>query len=73
MRQHGVTLLIELNQHCSVKQYFQFMYFIVCHFVINADSSTVGSLLGLNTHFVFLKCVVYALYCICNFLCCVLF
>jgi hypothetical protein len=27
----------------------------------------------LNSHFVFLKCAVYVLYCICNFVCCVLF
>ena len=32
-----------------------------------------GSLLGLSTHFVFLICVGYALYCVCNVLCCILF
>ena len=35
-------------------------------------TSTLGSLLSLNTRFVFLMCVVYVLYCICNFVCCVL-
>ena len=58
-----------------VQQYLNYaiLYCIVCQIVINADSSTLGSLLGLNTHFVFLMCVLYALYCICNFVCCVLF
>jgi hypothetical protein len=45
---------------------------IVCQIVINGDSLTLGSLLSRNTHFVFLMCVVYVLYCICNFVCCVL-
>ena len=44
-------------------------YCIVCLIVINADPSTLGSLLDLNTHFVFLMCVVYVIYCICNFVC----
>ena len=39
----------------------------LCQIVITADSSTLGSLLGLNTRFLFLMCVVYVLYCFCNF------
>jgi hypothetical protein len=36
-----------------------------------ADLSTLGCFLGLNTHFAFLICVVYARYCICNFVLCI--
>ena len=49
------------------------IYCIVRLIVINADSFSLGSLVRLNTHFVFLVCVVYMLYYICNFVCCVLF
>ena len=48
-------------------------YSIVCLIVINADWPTLVSFLGLNTHFVFIVCVVYVFFCICNFVCCVLF
>ena len=41
----------------------------MCQIFINVDSSTLGSLLGLNTHFTFLMCVVYVLYYICNVVC----
>ena len=47
------------------KMYFYFRFF--------ADSSTSGSLLRWNSHFVFLMCVVHVLYCVCSFVCCVLF
>jgi hypothetical protein len=36
-------------------------------------SPSLGSLLRLNIHFVFLMCVVYVRYCVCNFMCFVLF
>jgi hypothetical protein len=37
-----------------VQQFLNYviLYCIVCQIVINADSSTLGSLLGLNTHVV---------------------
>jgi hypothetical protein len=38
---------------CITSCSYAFHYCIVCQIVINADSSTLGSLLGLNTHFVF--------------------
>ena len=46
---------------------------IICQIVVTAESYTLGSLLGLNNNFTFLMCVVCVLYCICNFVCCVLF
>jgi hypothetical protein len=46
---------------------------MICQIVINADSDTLGSVLRLNTHFVFLMCAVYMLYFICHFVCFVLF
>ena len=48
-------------------------YCKLCLFVINVHSSILGSLLGFNIQFVFLMCVVYVLYFICNFVCCVSF
>ena len=54
---------------CNTSYSYLIHHCIICQIVINADLSTVGSLLGLNTHFEFLLCVVYMLYGICNFVC----
>ena len=67
----GVKVLVKCV--CSSSWSYVTHYYIVCQTVINADSSTLGSFLGLNAHFVFLMFVVYVLYCICHFVCCILF
>ena len=56
---------------CNISRSCVIHYCTICQIVINADLSTLGSLLGLNTHFVFLMCVVYVLYCIRYFVLCI--
>ena len=48
------------------------MYFSFFLNYLTSFLSTLGSSLGLNTHFEFFMCIVHVLYCVCNFACCVL-
>jgi hypothetical protein len=68
-----LTIPTELPRYICVKVFITCDHIcIVCLIIINADWSTVGTLLGLNTHSVFLLCSVYMVQRACNFMCCVL-